>query len=311
MQAVMLDVDALGPRPDLSPIENAVDTLTLYDATTPDQIIERCKDASVIIPNKVIISRDIIKALPNLKLICSVGTGTDHIDSDAAREHGVEVRNVKAFGSAGIAQHTMMMILGLAGNLLPYRHALADEQAWSPDVTFTERLRMTRQMAGKNLTIVGAGNIGQEVARVAEAFGMNVRFSRRVDDPEDRQPTLESLLPDTDVLSLHCPLTPYTQNIIDQKALEALPEHAYVINCARGSVMDNAAALAALKANRIGGLAVDTLEQEPPPADHPFIKALAEDRYNLIITPHSAWASFEARDAIINGIANNIRTFTF
>lgn len=309
MHAVMLDVDTLGAHPDLSPIEQAVDTLTLFDTTPPDQVVARAKDADIIIPNKVVMTREIIAALPSLKLICTVGTGTDHIALDAAREHGVEVRNVKAFGSSSIAQHTMMLILALAGNLLPYRHALAEENAWSPEVSFTKRLRLMQQLSGKKLTLIGQGSIGHEVARLGEAFGMKVRFAARPGKAGDDRPSLESLLPDTDILSLHCPLTTDTEHLIDQKALDALPKNALLINCARGKVVDNEAALAALKAGKIAGLGVDTLDQEPPPAKHPFIEALHEDRYNLIVTPHSAWASFEARDALLNAIAKNISTF--
>lgn len=260
MHAVMLDADTLGAHPDLSPLKQAVDTLTLFDNTPADLAVAHAKDADTIISSKVLITDEIIAALPKLKLICSVGTGTDHIAVEAARKHGVDVRNVKAFGSKSIAQHTMMLMLALAGNLLPYRHAIAEEGAWSTEVSFTKRLRLMQQLSGKKLTLVGQGSIGSEVARLAEAFGMQVRFSARPGKKEDDRPTLESLLPETDVLSLHCPLTPESEHLIDQRALDALPETALLINCARGKVIDNEAALAALKAGTIAGLGVDTLD---------------------------------------------------
>lgn len=308
MHAVMLDLDTLAADPDLSPIENAVDTLTCHDSTAPSDVVPRLKDADIAITNKVVITRDIITALPALKLICTVGTGTDHIDVAAAKENGVEVRNIKGFGTSSIAQHTMMLMLGLAGQLLAYRRGLAHGE-WSPEVSFTQRLKLMTLLEGRQLVIVGHGDIGTHVAQLAEAFGMHVTFAARPGKQDDTRPALSELLPTADVLSLHCPLTPDTENLIDSKALAALPQGALLINCARGKVIDNSAALAALKSGHLGGLALDTLDQEPPSPDHPTLAALREDRYNLIMTPHSAWASFEARDNLINGIAHNISTF--
>ena len=308
MHAVMLDVDLLAANPDLSPIESAVDTLTCYASTAPEDVIPRLADAEAVITNKTRITRDIIAALPRLALICTVGTGTDHIDTAAAKEHGVDVRNVKGFGTASIAQHTMMLMLSLAGGLLPYRQSTAAGE-WSAEISFTQRIRLMTLLAGRHLVIVGQGEIGSEVARLAEAFGMRVSFAARSGSVDDRRPTLKRLLPTADVLSLHCPLTPQTEHLIDAEALAALPRGALLINCARGNVIDNLAALEALTSGHLGGLGLDTLDQEPPPADHPMIAALREDRYNLAITPHTAWASCEARQTLIHTIAHNIATF--
>lgn len=308
MHAVMLDIDTLAADPDLSPIESAVDTLTCHDSTAPSEVVSRLQGADIVITNKVVITRDIITALPDLKLICTVGTGTDHIDVAAAKEHGVEVRNVKGFGTPSIAQHTMMLMLGLAGRLLPYRHGLVNGE-WSNEVSFTQRLKLMTLLEGRHLVIVGHGDIGSAVARLAEAFGMKVTFAARPGKQDDTRPALSTLLPSADVLSLHCPLTPETEGLIDAEALATLPKGALLINCARGKVIDNSAALAALKSGHLGGLALDTLDQEPPSQDHPTLAALREDRYNLVITPHSAWASTEARDTLISTIAHNISTF--
>lgn len=308
MHAVMLDVDTLAADPDLSPIESAVDTLTCHDSTAPSDVVSRLESADIAITNKVVITRDIITALPNLKLICTVGTGTDHIDVAAAKEHGVDVRNVKGFGTSSIAQHTMMLMLSLAGRLLPYRQGLTHGE-WSSEVSFTQRLKLMTLLEGRHLVIVGHGHIGTYVARLAEAFGMRVTFSARPGNPNDSRPTLSSLLSSADVLSLHCPLTPETEGLIDAAALAALPKGALLINCARGKVIDNQAALIALTTGHLGGLALDTLDQEPPEQQHPTLAALRNDRYNLIMTPHSAWASPEARDILINNIAHNIATF--
>ena len=308
MHAVMLDVDTLAADPDLSPIESAVDTLTCHDSTAASEVVSRLEGADVAITNKVVITRDIITALPGLKLICTVGTGTDHIDIAAAHEHGVEVRNVKGFGTASIAQHTLMLMLGLAGRLLPYRHGLVNGE-WSTDVSFTQRLKLMTLLEGRRLVIVGHGDIGSGVARLAEAFGMHVTFAARPGNATDSRPPLAELLPSADVLSLHCPLTPDTEHLIDADALAALPKGALLINCARGNVIDNAAALEALVSGHLGGLALDTLDEEPPTQQHPTLAALRQDAYNLIMTPHSAWASTEARQTLISAIAHNIATF--
>lgn len=308
MHAVMLDVDTLAADPDLSPIESAVDTLTCHDSTAPSEVVSRLKGADIVITNKVVITRDIITALPDLKLICTVGTGTDHIDVAAAKEHGVNVRNVKGFGTSSIAQHTMMLMLSLAGHLLSYRHGLTHGE-WSSEVSFTHRLKLMTLLEGRHLVIVGHGDIGTQVAHLAKAFGMRVTFSARPGQVNDPRPSLLSLLPSADVLSLHCPLTPETEELIDAVALATLPKGALLINCARGKVIDNKAALAALVEGHLGGLALDTLDQEPPAQEHPMLAALRDDRYNLILTPHSAWTSPEARTMLINEIAHNISTF--
>jgi len=306
MKAVLLDAASLGDDIDLTPVRTLVENLEVHQLTTAEQTRERLAGATIVLTNKVVIDAELIDALPDLKLICVLATGTNNIDMAAAERHGIIVRNVAAYGTASVAQHTLMLMLSLAARLPLYQTDLR-AGAWQRSDIFCLLGHRTMQLADKHLVIVGSGVLGTAVARLGEAFGMRVTFCARPgNEAHDSRPALTSLLGDADVLSLHCPLTDETRGLIDSEALAAMKPDALLINCARGGVIDERAALAALRERRLGGLAVDSLPSEPPRDGHALLDALSEP-LNLIVTPHNAWITPEARQRVVALTADNLR----
>ena len=312
--AVILDAESLGPEINLAAIESQLETLTVYQQSTPQQARERLADADIAIVNKVPIDVETIKALPGLRLICVMATGLNNIDLDAAAAHGIAVKNVTAYGTASVSQHTLMLILALANRLPLYQSDIARGK-WQQSAYFCLQDHSTLQLAGKHLVIVGQGELGNEVARLAKAFGLNVSFSARPgNEANDSRPALDDLLPQADILSLHCPLNDSTHHLISRERLENVKPSLLLVNCARGGVIDEQAALEALRQRRIGGLAVDVLPQEPPKNGHPMLDALHDnakqrEALNLIVTPHNAWITPEARQNIVTLTADNIQAW--
>lgn len=307
MKAVMLDADSLGPDIDLSPIRAHVSELEVFATSTSQEARQRLHNAGVALVNKVVLDGETLAALPSLKHICVLATGTNNIDMEAARQLGIRVDNVSAYGTASVAQHTLMLILALATRLPLYQRDVA-AGVWGHSPFFCLMDHTTLQLEGKRLAIVGQGELGSKVASLAEAFGMRVDFAARPgNEANDSRPALDDLLPEADVISLHCPLTEQTQHLIGQQRLQRMKSNALLVNCARGSVIDEDAALAALQAGWLGGLAVDVLPSEPPCNGHALIEALSADpALNLIVTPHSAWITPEARQNIIQLTAENL-----
>lgn len=306
MKAVLLDAASLGDDIDLGPIRTLVDDLDIHRLTAPDQTRERLEGATVALTNKVVLDAELIESLPALKLICVLATGTNNIDMAAAERRGIVVRNVAAYGTASVAQHTLMLILALAARLPRYQNEV-QSGAWQRSDIFCLLDHRTLQLAGKHLVIVGSGVLGTAVAKLGEAFGMRVTFSARPgSEADDSRPALATLLGEADVLSLHCPLTEATRGLIDGEALAMMKPDALLINCARGGIIDEDAALAALRERRLGGLAVDSLPSEPPRDGHPLLDALTEP-LNLIVTPHNAWITPEARQRVVELTADNLR----
>lgn len=307
MKAVMLDADSLGPDIDTAPIGAHVSELEVFATSTPEEARQRLSNADIALVNKVVLDGETLSALPRLKHICVLATGTNNIDMQAARKLGIRVDNVSAYGTASVAQHTLMLILALATRLPLYQRDVA-EGVWARSPFFCLMGHTTLQLEGKRLVIVGQGELGSRVAGLAEAFGMQVDFAARPgNEASDSRPALDELLPKADVISLHCPLTEQTRHLIDSKRLQLIKHNALLINCARGGVIDEDAALAALQTGRLGGLAVDVLPSEPPQEGHALIDALsAEPPLNLIVTPHNAWITPEARQNIIQLTADNL-----
>lgn len=306
MKAVILDAASLGPGIDLTPIREQLDALDVHPHTAREQISARLAGAEVAIVNKVVLDADTLAALPGLKLICVLATGTNNIDTAAAERLGIAVRNVTAYGTASVAQHTLMLMLALATRLPRYQRDVA-EGRWGESPFFCLMDHTTLQLEGKRLVIVGQGELGSKVARLAQAFGMRVDFAARPgNEAHDSRPGLGELAPGADVISLHCPLTEATRHLIDADLLASLKPGALLINCARGGIIDELAALAALREGRLGGLAVDVLPAEPPRDGHPLLDALSEP-LNLIVTPHSAWITPEARQRIVTLTADHLR----
>lgn len=306
MKAVLLDAASLGPDIDLAPLHEQVETLVVHERSTTHEAQARLAGAEIAIVNKVVLDAATLEALPSLKLICVLATGTNNIDMATANRLGIAVKNVTGYGTASVAQHTLMLLLNLANRLPLYRHDVAAGH-WNQSPFFCLMDHRTLELEGKHLAIVGQGELGGRVAQLAEALGMRVTFTARPgNEAHDARPGLLELAPDVDAISLHCPLSEATHHLVDADLLARLRQDALLINCARGSIIDEVAALDALRAGRLGGLAVDVLPEEPPRDGHPLLDAL-NDPLNLIVTPHNAWITPEARQNIVSLTVNNLQ----
>lgn len=306
MKAVILDAASLGSDIDLTPLHAEVDDLTVHQASTTEQSRERLAEAEVAIVNKVVLDAATLEAASSLKLICVLATGTNNIDMASAERLGIVVRNVTAYGTASVAQHTLMLMLALANRLPLYQQDVASGR-WNESPFFCLMDHATLQLEGKHLVVVGQGELGNHVATLAEAFGMRVSFAARPgNEVNDSRPGITELAPAADIISLHCPLTDATRHLVNAELLATLKPGALLVNCARGGIIDEEAALAALREGRLGGLGVDVLPQEPPREGHPLLDALSEP-LNLIVTPHNAWITPEARQRIVTLTAENLR----
>ena len=260
----------------------------------------------MVVTNKVVLDRDTLAGAEDLRLVCIAATGTNNVDLAAARELGIAVTNVARYATPAVVQHVFALILALTTRLPDYQRAVA-AGAWQRHDAFCLLDHPIRELAGRTLGIVGFGELGQAVARVADAFGMSVLIAQRPGGPPQagRLP-LDALLPRVDVLSLHCPLTDATRGLIGARELGLMRRDALLINTARGGLVDEAALAAALRGGDLGGAGVDVLTREPPAEGNPL---LAADIPHLIVTPHTAWASREARQRLLDEVAANIAAF--
>jgi glycerate dehydrogenase len=308
MRAVFLDYGSVAVDGDLdtSRLQAVLPELEIYDATADADVDARIAGAAVVLGNKAQITRARIAANPRLKLVALTATGTNNVDLEAAREHGVAVCNIVDYCTASVVQHVFAVLLALTHHLREYDRALK-AGAWEHADGAPPPAFPVRELAGRTLGIVGYGALGRGVARVAEAFGMSVLIANRAGGaPAPGRLALEALLPRVDVLSLHCPITPATRRLIGARELALMRPDAVLINTARGGLVDAAALAAALRAHRLGGAAIDVLEEEPPVHGSPL---LAPDLGNLIATPHTAWAAREARQRAIDELAANAGAF--
>ena len=308
MQGVFLDTDTIDANDlDLSPF-TAIDRIAWqsYGTTSPEQLLERISGANIVISNKVVLDRAAIQSTSSLKLIVVAATGTNNIDLAAAREMDVIVCNVRGYGTPSVAQHVFTLILALTTRLPLYMQAIA-EGRWQKHPHFCLFDFPIRELDGKSLGIVGYGTLGQGVAKVAHGFGLKVLLAQRPGGPpQEGRIDLADLLPQVDILTLHCPLTEQTRNLIDQAELEAMKRDAILINTARGGIVNERALVKALCDGTIAGAGIDVLSEEPPVNGNPL---LATNIPNLIVTPHIAWASKESRQRVINIVGDNIRAF--
>ncbi len=291
---------------DLEPLRAAWPRWDLYRATSPQETPGRIAEADLVVVNKVVLSAQVLQQARRLRLICVAATGTNNVDLGAARELGVAVANVTGYATASVVQHVLALILALTTRLAELRTALADG-AWQRADQFCLLDFPVRELDGLSLGILGYGELGRAVARVAEALGMRVLIAQRPGGPRqpDRVP-LQRLLAEVDVLSLHCPLTEYTRNLIGAPELALMKRDALLINTARGGIVNETALADALRQGTIGGAGLDVLSREPPTQGNPL---LAPDIPNLILTPHCAWASRQSRQRLIEEIARNIQAF--
>ena len=307
MKAVFLDYDSLDQHDlDISALKAVFTELILFPSTQSSEVLNRVQDANVIISNKVMVDAQTLQQCHNLKLILICATGTNNIDLIQAKEQGVVVCNCQGYGTSAVAQHTLMLMLALATSILKYDHAVKQGQ-WNQASQFCLLDFPIIELSGKTLGIIGYGELGKAVAQLAQAFGMNILIGSLPNRPADDQrvPFME-LLPQVDFLTLHCPLTEQTRDLINTAALNLMKPSAFLINCARGGIVNETALANALRQGEIAGAATDVLTIEPPKTGNVL---LADDIPNLIITPHSAWGSVDARQRMIQQMLENVIAF--
>lgn len=308
MKGVFLDRGSLDCADlDFSRLKAALPEWEFHEQTQAQALSSRIDGAEVVVSNKVVLDAEVIRQASALRLICIAATGTNNVDLDAARAQGVAVCNVTRYATASVVEHVFGMLLMLARRLEPY-HSAAIDGHWSASRQFCLLTYPIRELSGKTIGIVGYGELGQAVARLARAFGMRVLIARRPGGGGEEQGrvALDALLPMVDVLSLHCPLTPATHNLIGAHALSRLPPHALLINTARGGVVDEQALADALRSGVIAGAGIDVLSEEPPVHGNVLLQP---DIPNLLITPHVAWGSREARQRLLDEVAGNIESW--
>lgn len=289
-------------------------SLTVYPRTTPDQLVDRLQGATAALTNKVVFSADTIAKLPDLKYIGLTSTGVNVVDLAAATQAGITVTNVPGYSTDSVAQHTFAMILAMLNQAAEHSASVhAGDWANQPDFSYT--LSPLTELAGKTLLVVGMGSIGRQVAIIGHALGMKIiAANQRSKDTVNAMPEiarlnvqwgeLDTLLPGADIVSLNCPLTEATQDLINTKRLQTMKQTAIVVNTGRGPLIDEAALATALKENRLGGAALDVLRQEPPEKDNPLVGCP-----NCIITPHVAWATQAARCRLMGVVTDNLAAY--
>ena len=279
-----------------------------HPSTAPEQVVERLRNASIAIINKVRIGAPELAQLPDLKLIALAATGSDNVDLEACRAANVGVCNIRNYSGPSVPEHAMALMLALSRNLFAWRQSLL-EGRWQQSGQFCFFDHTIMDLHGKQLGIIGKGTLGQALGERAQGMGMIVRYAQSqtgASHDEDRLP-LDALLQSSDVVSLHCPLTPYTRHLIGERGLALMTPGALLINVGRGGLVDEAALLKALANGRLGGAGFDVASVEPPPPDHPLMQALQYP--NFILTPHVAWASEESMQRLADQLIDNINAF--
>lgn len=307
MKAVFLDYATMGGGLDTGPLREVVEELVIHDVTPEKSVAERIRDADAVLTNKVRLTPELIAAAPELKFIGLTATGTDNIDLAAAREHGIAVANIRDYCTASVVEHVFGVLLMLTHSL-PLFHRSVRQGLWQNSDDPFLLIHPVRELSAMTLGIVGYGALGRGVAETAAAFGMDVLVSARrgaADVPVGRVP-FDDVLADSDVVTLHCPLDENTRGLIGARELAAMKRTAILLNTARGGLVESQALADALRSAQIAAAAVDVLPQEPPAAGDPLLDYEGD---NLIVTPHVAWATHEARQNAIGELAANIRAF--
>lgn len=304
---VFLDHDTLGPE--VAMRRPAIDhDWTAYGLTTADQVVERARGASILIVNKVPLRESALERLPDLRFVAVAATGTDNVDLAACRRRGIPVSNVQAYAVHTVPEHAFALILALRRSLFAYRASVAAGE-WQRSGQFTLLSHPIRDLHGSTLGIVGEGALGRATGDLGRAFGMAVLYAAHKGrtDMGPLYTPFDEVLERADVISLHCPLTPSTRNLLGEAEFARMARRPLVINTARGGLIEEEALVRALEGGRIAGAAIDAVIPEPPPADHPFMR-LAE-RPDFILTPHVGWASREARQAVADQVTACIEGF--
>jgi glycerate dehydrogenase len=317
MKTAFLDYKTVDPGDlDLSSLRKIAPNLILYDKTAADEVNKRIQDAEIIIINKTKLDAAALYQAKKVKLICLVATGTDNVDLVAAKEQGVTVCNIKNYCTDSVAQHVVLSILALSHHFNEYQLSLK-QGLWQKSEQFCLLEYPITELSAKTLGIVVLGVLGTAVANLAVSFGMRILVAESFrpengmtndaqQKPEFKRVPFQDLVSQSDVISLHCPLTPETKDLFDLKTFKSMKKNALLINTARGGLINDEALLHALENGSIAGAALDVLDREPPAADHPL---LTSGLPNLIVTPHIAWAAKEARQRALDEIAKNIACY--
>lgn len=306
MKIVILDGYTLNPG-DLSweGIKN-LGECTIYDRTPPEKTVERAGDAEAVFTNKVVFNHEVISQLPNLKFIGVLATGYNVVDLDAATKAGIVVTNIPAYSTASVAQMVFSHILHIVQNVSMHADSVKKGD-WAKSIDFSYHLTPQTELAGKTIGIIGFGQIGQAVAKIALAFGMNVIFhnrSKKETKSDIRQVDLNMLLAESDFISINCPLTDENAGFINKAAIGKMKTSAILINTGRGPLINETDLAEALNKGRIAGAGLDVLSTEPPSPDNPLLTAK-----NCYITPHVAWATTEARERLMQIATENLKSF--
>ena len=305
MKIVILDKASLGEDTPLSVLDRFGEVVS-YMHSTPDEAIARSADADIIVINKLKVTRDLLASAKNLKLVCEFATGFDNIDVVAARELGIGVCNVPGYSTDSVALYTMSTVLALCTHLFEYDKYVKTGEYTASGIP-NKLTPVYHELTGKTWGIIGYGNIGKAVGKLAEAFGARIIANKRTPVDGVECVDIDTLCKRSDIITVHCPLNDGTRGIINKERLRMMKSDAILVNEARGAVLDEEAVTAAIENGIIGGFGCDVYSLEPFGADHPYSRIL--DRDNVILTPHVAWGSFESRVRCINIIADNIKAY--
>jgi glycerate dehydrogenase len=307
MRGVFLDTATVDRQDlDLTSLTASLPDWSLRRHTPASDVVGAIRDAAVVVSNKVMLDREVLQATASLKLVCVAATGTNNVDMDAARDQGITVCNARGYATTSVVEHVFSVMLAFYRQSVLYQQAVREGRWHSADV-FCLHDYPIHELAGQTLGIIGHGELGSAVANMARAFGMEILVAQRPGGATraGRVP-MHALLSQADVVSLHCPLTDATRNLIGRDELDSMKNSALLINTARGGIVNETALLDALQTGQIAGAAIDVLTNEPPRAGNPL---LDEPVPNLIVTPHIAWASTRARQSLIDQIAGNVLAF--
>ncbi len=305
MKITVLDRIAMGED---TPFEvlNAFGEVLFFETTAPDKVLNHISDSDVIILNKVKITADVIENAENLKLICVFATGYDNVDLEAARKKGVAVCNVPGYSTDSVVLFTVATVLSLVSHLNEYNNFVRSG-AYAASTSANKITPVFHEIKGKTWGIVGGGNIGRAVLRVAEAMGAKVIVNKRTPSSDLNCVSIEELCRESDIITLHCPLNDGTRELINREKISLMKSNVVLVNEARGAVLSERDVTDAVKEGRIGAFGCDVYSSEPFKEDHPYNEI--KDRNNVILTPHAAWGAYEARERCVNIIAENIASF--
>ncbi len=305
MNITVFDINSIGNDIDISPISSLGNT-AVFPHTTRDELISRLKNTQIAVLNKIKLTEDVLKNAPDLKLICVAATGFDNIDTDYCRKSGIAVANVPGYSTHSVAAVTVATVLNLLTHLKECSDFVADGR-YSASGAPNKLSPAFHDLYGKTWGIIGYGNIGKKVSDIARAFGCKVIYSKNtpVDDPDCVD--IDTLCKNSDIITLHCPLNENTRNLIDSRRLSLMKNSVILVNAARGAVCDESAVAEWVKKGEMGGFGCDVYSAEPFGTDHPFYGI--KNMPSVCLTPHMAWASFEARTKVVYEMAENIKAF--